>query len=129
MSAMLRNLLGLLLAVAALFAGGAAMGWPGVLLVLTVIVFLLALQFTQVMRLMRRVGSAPLGQTPSCLMLQSRLHAGLPLMKVLELAGSLGEAVEGETGSYRWRDPGGDQLLARFDASSRLLAWQFSRAS
>jgi Flp pilus assembly protein TadB len=125
----LKNLGFALLAVAALFAGGWAMGWPGVILVLSVLVFLLMLQFTKIMRTMKRMGAAPIGQTGSCLMLNSRLHAGLPLLQVLELAGSLGEPVEGEKDRYRWRDPGGDTLLLRFDARSRLLDWTFSRAS
>lgn len=121
-----KNLLGALLALAALLAGGFAMGWPGVLLALTVIVFLLMLQFTKLMRTMKRMGAAPVGRTPSCLMLNSRLHEGLSLLQVLELAGSLGEAIDG---GYRWVDEGGDEIRMRFDAASRLLAWQFTRAS
>lgn len=115
-----------LLALAALFAGGWALGWPGVLMALTVIVFLLMLQFTKLMRTMKRVGAMPVGRTPSCLMLNSRLHAGLPLLQVLELAGSLGESVDG---AYRWTDEAGDEIRLRFDARSRLLEWQFVRAS
>jgi len=122
----MRNALFALLALGALIAGGWALGWPGVLMALTVIVFLLALQFTKLMRTMRRMQAAPLGQTPSCLMLNARLHPGLPLLQVLELAGSLGEAIDG---GYRWVDAGGDELRLRFDGSSRLLDWQFTRAS
>lgn len=122
----MRQALGAVLALAALLAGGWAMGWPGVILALSAIVLLLMLQFTKLMRTMRRVGQQPLGLTPSCLMVNARLHAGLPLVQVLELTGSLGESVDGR---YRWRDPGGDELLLRFDKSSRLQDWNFSRAS
>lgn len=115
-----------LLALAALLAGGWAMGWAGVLLALSLIVMLLMLQFTRLMRTMRRMNAAPLGQTASCLMLNSRLHAGLPLLQVLDLAGALGEQLED---SYRWIDAGGDQLLACFDPAGRLLRWQLTRAS
>lgn len=115
-----------LLALAALFAGGWALGWPGVLMALTVIVFLLMLQLTKLMRTMKRVGATPVGRTPSCLMLNSRLHAGLPLLQVLEMAGSLGESVDG---GYRWVDEAGDEIRLRFDARSRLVEWQFVRAS
>ena len=115
-----------LLALAALLAGGWAMGWQGVLLVLSAVVLLLMLQFTKLMRTMKRVGAVPVGRTPSCLMLNSRLHPGLPLLQVLELAGSLGESVDG---GYRWVDEGGDEIRLRFDARSRLLDWQFTRAS
>ena len=123
---MMRNALFALLALAALVAGGWALGWQGVLMVLTLIVFLLMLQFTKLMRTMKRVGATPVGRTPSCLMLNSRLHPGLPLLQVLELAGSLGEAVDD---GYRWVDEGGDEIRLRFDAASRLLTWQFTRAS
>jgi hypothetical protein len=116
-----------LAALAALLAGGWAMGWQGVLLVLSALVFVLLLQFTQLMRLMKRMSKAPLGITGSCVMLNSRLHADLPLTKVLMLAGSLGEK-DGD--GYRWRDPGGDTLHLRFDKrSSRLLDWTLTRAS
>ena len=132
----MKNMLFALLALAALMAGGWAMGWQGVLLVLTVLIFLLLLQFTQLMRLMKRLQAAPLGLTGSCVMLQSKLHAGQPLSKVLALAGSLGEK-EAEQGAdtpgamrYRWRDAGGDSLHLRFHArSSRLLDWTLVRAS
>ena len=122
----LHTLLGALLAIAALLAGGWAMGWQGVLIALSAIVLLLMLQFTKLMRTMKRMSAAPLGRTPSCLMLNARLHAGMPLQQVLELAGSLGEQVQG---AYRWVDAGGDELLLRFDAASRLQEWQFTRAS
>lgn len=128
---MKKNLVFALLALVALLAGGWAMGWQGVLLVMSVLVFLLLLQFTQLMRLMRRMSAAPLGLTPSCVMLNSRLHAGLPLTRVLALAGSLGEK-DAEAGDhcYRWRDPAGDVLRLRFDkASSRLVEWNLQRAS
>jgi hypothetical protein len=122
----MNRLLGAALALALMVASGWAMGWPGVLLALTAILFLLLLQFTQLMRTMRRMSAAPVGTTPSCVMLHARLHQGLPLLKVLELAGSLGEAHDG---GYRWRDAAGDSLLLRFDAASKLQDWQLQRAS
>lgn len=122
----MRNATFALLALAALVAGGWALGWQGVLMVLSVVILLLLIQFTKLMRTMNRVGAAPVGQTPSCLMLNSRLHAGLPLLQVLDLAGSLGEK---DDSVYRWRDPGGDEIRLRFDAASRLVDWTFTRAS
>ncbi len=122
----MRNAAFALLALVALLLGGWLLGWPGVLLALSVIVFLLMLQFTKLMRTMKRMQAAPLGRTASCLMLNSRLHPGLPLLQVLELAGSLGESADG---GYRWVDEAGDEIRLRFDRSSRLLDWQFTRAS
>ncbi len=124
---MKRQALGALLALAALFAGGLSMGWPGVLLALSAIVFLLMLQFTRLMRTMKRMSAAPLGRTGSCVMLHARLQQGLPLLKVLELAGSLGD--KQPDGSYRWTDAAGDELRLQFDTDSLLQRWTLQRAS
>ncbi len=118
-----------LLALAALVAGGWAMGWQGVVLVLTVLVFLLLLQFSKLMKVMRQAGSAPIGQVANALMFHSRLQPGPALVDVLALAGSLGEAVPDEPNCYRWCDASGDEVRLRFDAGSRLLGATLQRAS
>lgn len=118
-----------LLALAALVAGGWAMGWQGVVLVLTVLVFLLLLQFSKLMKVMRQAGSAPIGQVANAVMFHSRLQPGQALVDVLALAGSLGEAVPEQVHTYRWRDAAGDEVHLRFDAGSRLLEATLQRAS
>jgi hypothetical protein len=118
--------LGAAIALTALLAGGWAMGWPGVLLALTAIVFLLMLQFSKVLRTLRRMNTAPVGRTGSCVMLHARLHKGMPLLAATELAGSLGQPLDG---AYRWTDAAGDSVLLRFDAASRLESFALTRAS
>ncbi len=125
----MKGLLTAALALVALVAGGWAMGWQGVVLVLTVLVFLLLLQFSKLMRVMRQAGSAHIGQVPNAVMFHSRLQPGQALVDVLALAGSLGEALPNQANAYRWRDAAGDEVRLRFDAASRLLDASLHRAS
>lgn len=120
--------LGWALVVAALIAGYAAYGLPGVALAATVIVFWLLLQFSRTLRVMRRAGLAPVGTVASAVMLGARLQAGMTMLQVLPLAGSLGRVMgspDGET--YLWVDAGGAALRAEFRAG-RLQRWSVERA-
>lgn len=122
-----RPVVGWALAAAALVTGYLVYGWPGVLLAATLTVFWLLLQFSRAMRVMRRAGSAPLGQVGSAVMLNAKLRAGMTMLEVLPLAGSLGIAVgDAEAETYRWRDGGGGGVRASF-RDGRLRAWQLER--
>lgn len=115
------------LAVAAIGAGYASYGWPGVALAGTVIVFWLLLDFSRAMRAMRRAGAAPKGSVASAVMLSARLRPGMTMLEVLPLAGSLGEALDAGAGErYRWTDAGGIRVLAAFEAG-RLRSWSLER--
>ncbi len=98
------------LAVAAVAAGHAAYGWPGVALALSVVVFWLLLQFSRALRVMRKAAANPIGHTPSAVMLQARLHPGMRLLQVLALTRSLGEKTGDAPEAYVWRDAGGDAV-------------------
>lgn len=119
--------LGIPLALAALFGGGWLLGGKGVVLALTAIVFWLLLQFSRLMRLMQRAGSAPLGRVESAVMLQAKLREGMKLAELLAVSGSLGERVEGQSGCYRWRDAGGAWLDVQLERG-RVRRWQLQRA-
>lgn len=121
--------LGALLALACLFAGGAVYGWKGVVFALSAILLLLLLQFTKLMRVMGSASRAPVGRLGNALVVEVRLKAGMPLVDVLALTGSLGEAVEGRPQAYAWVDQGGDRLTLQFSPASRLLSWTLQRAS
>jgi hypothetical protein len=117
-------ILGWALAVAALLAGWAAYGAPGVALAVTVIVFWLLLQFNRAVRVMQRAGTAPKGRVDSAVMLHAKLRAGMTLMEVLPLAGSLGEVVgEPAAETFCWCDASGRRLDAQF-SNGRLVSWQ-----
>lgn len=99
---------GILLALAAVVAGVSLYGWKGAILALSVVVFWLLLQFSQLMRVMRTANGSPLGHVSSAIMLQSRLQPGMKLVALIKLARSLGVKVGPDT--YRWTDAGGDAV-------------------
>jgi hypothetical protein len=81
------------------------------------------------MTVMQRAARRPIGHVDSAVMLNSRLHAGLPLVNVIGLARALGQQLspQGEQPEvYRWTDPGGSSVQARF-ANGKLLDWGLKR--
>ncbi|MCE4557358.1 hypothetical protein [Pelomonas cellulosilytica] len=113
------------LALASLLVGGALLGWQGAIFATTGIVFWLLLQITRLMRIMKLAGSAPLGSVANAVMLGSQLHAGMKLVDLIALAGSLGVKQAPET--FLWRDAGGDavEVVLR---KGRLADWRLIRA-
>ncbi len=113
------------LALAALVVGGALLGWQGVIFAMTGIVFWLLLQMSRLMRVMKLAGAAPMGSVANAVMLGSKLHAGMKLVDLITLAGSLGVKQAPET--YRWQDAGGDavEVVLR---KGRLVEWRLVRA-
>ncbi|HEV6966960.1 hypothetical protein [Roseateles sp.] len=113
------------LALAALVAGGLLLGWQGVIFAMTGIVFWLLLQMSRLMRVMKLAGAAPMGSVANAVMLGSKLHAGMKLVDLITLAGSLGVKQAPET--YRWQDAGGDavEVVLR---KGRLVEWRLVRA-
>jgi len=118
--------IGSTLALAALVMGGVLMGWQGVILALTVIVFWLLLQFSRLMRVMQAANGAPVGRIDSAVMLQSRLREGMKLMEVLPLTRSLGDKVEGREEAWAWTDAGGIRLELQF-SQGVLQQWTLRR--
>jgi hypothetical protein len=117
---------GSVLALAALLGGGVLLGWQGVMLALTVIVFWLLLQFSRLMRVMQMANAAPVGRIDSAVMLQSRLREGMKLMEVLPLTRSLGAKVEGRDDTWAWTDAGGIRLELQFRKGA-LQQWELQR--
>lgn len=115
---------------AALAAGWYAYGWQGLVLAVTVITFWMLLQFSRVMRVMRRAGNAPVGSVRSAVTLHSKLREGMTLMQVLALTGSLGERVEppaeGADESWRWRDEGDVAVTVQL-RDGRTRSWALVR--
>lgn len=119
--------LGWALAVVAVALGYWQWGWPGVALSLTLIVFWMLLQFSRTLRIMGKAGEAPMGSTRNAVMLQSRLRAGLVLLEVLPLTGSLGVKTNDEPETYCWTDAGGDSVTVVF-VRGKVESWQLVRA-
>jgi hypothetical protein len=117
------------IAAALLFWGHRQFGWAGVAAVTGGLLMWLLLHFTRLLAVMRRAAQRPIGHVDSAVMLNARLQAGMPLVGVTGLARALGERVsaEGEAPEvYRWTDPGGASVLARF-AGGRLQDWGLRR--
>jgi hypothetical protein len=117
------------LAVVGIALGYVQYGWPGVLLVLTVVVFWLLLQFSRATRALRAAASRPIGKVPSAVTLNSKLRSGLPLTQILVLTGSLGERVgeaEGSTERFAWHDESGAKVTVTL-VGGRLTQWQLDR--
>lgn len=125
----IRRLAVAVIAAALLLWGHRQFGWPGVAAVAGGLLMWLLLHFTRLMAVMRRAAQRPIGHVDSAVMLNARLHAGLPLVGVVGLARALGElrSPEGEQPEvYRWTDPGGASVQARF-ANGKLLDWGLKR--
>jgi hypothetical protein len=109
-------------------------GWQGALFALSFGSFLLLMQFSRTLRVLRDASRAPIGHVGSAVMLNSRLRPGMRLADVLRLTGSLGEAlVRAEptaavnvNESFRWRDPGGITVDVEL-AGGRVVSWSMQR--
>ncbi len=119
--------LGWSLAVLAVAIGYLRMGWQGVLLAVTVIVFWLLLQFGRALRAMRDAAAQPVGSTASAVMLHAALRPGMRLLQILPLAGSLGQKVSDDPETFVWTDAGGDRVRVQL-RGGRTLAVQLERA-
>ena len=78
---------------------------------------------------MKRAADRPVGYVGSAVMLNAKLQAGQPLLKVLALTRALGERLTepgADPETYRWRDAGGSQVTAEFKGG-RLTHWQLER--
>lgn len=117
--------IGVGLALAALILGGALLGWQGVIFATTGIIFWLLLQISRLMRVMKKAGAAPLGSVANAVMLNSKLHAGMKLVDLITLAGSLGVKQAPET--FVWRDAGGDAVEVKL-VKGKLVEWRLMRA-
>jgi hypothetical protein len=142
------------LALAGIVAGTTMYGWQGLVLASTIVAFWLILQFGQVMRVMRRASSSPVGHVDSAVMLHSKLHRGMRLLDVVKLTRSLGRKAGGPPpgrsqggpapsgGSERsarggtstsngaevftWSDQAGNHVTATF-AGGHLRSWKLER--
>ena len=119
-------MLGWGLAAVALAAGWKAYGWPGLALALTVIVFWLLLQFNRAIRVMKNAGSSPIGHVDSAVMLNAKLRAGMPMIKVVTITRSLGHRVAENSETYIWSDAGGCDVVVTFD-KGRTQSWMLNR--
>ena len=117
--------IGVGLALAGLILGGVLLGWQGVIFATTGIIFWLLLQISRLMRVMKTAGAAPMGSVANAVMLNSKLHAGMKLVDLITLTGSLGIKQAPET--FVWRDGGGDAVEVVL-TKGKLAEWRLIRS-
>ncbi|CAM5779791.1 glycerate kinase [Ottowia pentelensis] len=124
-----RRLFAILLAVALGAGAWRAGGWSGLALMGSALVLWALLYYNQIMTVMRRAADRPVGYVGSAVMLNAKLQAGQPLLKVLAMTRALGQPLT-EVGVdpevYRWTDPGGSFVTAEF-RGGKLLQWKLER--
>lgn len=118
--------LGWVLMVAAVAVGGWVYGWQGVVMVISVGVFWLLLQFNRSLRVLKNAGHAPVGMVPSGVMLNARLRPGMTMLQIVGLTRSLGRQPAGTADTWIWTDEGGATVTLVMNGS-RLESWRLTR--
>ena len=124
-----KKLLVPLLALLATVSGFLSYGWPGVALVAGGLVMWLLLHFTRMLQVLKRAANRPVGHVDSAVMLNAKLHAGLPLLHVVALTRSLGspESPKGvQPEHFRWTDASQSCVLCVFK-DGKLQRWELTR--
>lgn len=106
-----------------------AYGWAGVAVAAGGVVMWMLLHFTRLMHVLKQAADRPVGYVASAVMLNAKLQAGMPLLKVIALTRALGEqrsAPEAQPEVFRWSDTGGSQVTCEF-VNGRLAAWSLER--
>lgn len=111
---------------AAFVVGWIAWGWRGLVLVVTVVVFWLLLQFSRSLRVLRDAGGQPVGHVDSAVMLHSRLRRGMTLMQVVTMTRSLGRKLGDAPERWGWSDAGGAQVSIELHRG-KVQAWTLQR--
>lgn len=122
----IQRLLNGALAGTALFAGWGMLGWPGLVLAITVIAFWMVLQFNRATRQMRNVADRPKGMVDSVITLQAKLGHGMTMEQVLEISQSLGQRLNDSGSEWMWRDSYGNQIIVTFRRGG-VVRWHASR--
>ena len=117
---------GWVMALVALAAGWRGYGWPGVALAFTVIVFWLLIQFNRSVKVMRNAASSPVGHIDSAVMLNAKLSAGLPMIRIVTLTKSLGKRMAEAPETWAWADASGSSVTIVFD-KGRCEHWALNR--
>ena len=119
-------ILGWAMALIALAAGWRGYGWPGIALAVSVIVFWLLVQFNRSVKVMRNAAGAPIGHIDSAVMLNAKLSAGLPMLRVVTLTRSLGRRMADQPETWAWADASGSEVTVVFD-KGRCKRWALTR--
>ena len=106
-----------------------AFQWAGIALAVGGVVMWVLLHVTRLMHVLKQAADRPVGHVASAVMLNAKLQAGMPLLKVLALTRALGElrsAPDAQPEVFRWGDTSGSHVTCEF-VNGRLTTWQMVR--
>lgn len=104
-------------------------GWPGVAVVITLVVFAGLLHFNRLMDVLRRAAGRPIGYVDSAVMLNAKLKPGMTLMHVVAMTRSLGQQLSEKNVQpevFRWHDGGESSVRCTF-VGGKLSHYELSR--
>jgi len=82
-------------------------GWPGIVAVVSVLVFGMLLHFTRMMAVLKRAANRPIGYVDSAVMLNAKLKPGATLLHVVAMTRALGllkSVKDAQPEVFEWKD-------------------------
>jgi hypothetical protein len=82
-------------------------GWPGIVAVVSVLVFGMLLHFTRMMAVLKRAANRPIGHVDSAVMLNAKLKPGATLLHVVAMTRALGllkSIKDAQPEVFEWKD-------------------------
>ena len=84
-------------------------GWQGIVVVVSVLVFGILLNFSRTLQVLKRAANRPVGFVDSAVMLNAKLKPGATLLHVVAMTRSLGllkSAKDAQPEIFEWKDGG-----------------------
>ena len=104
-------------------------GWPGVVVVVSVLVMWMLLHFTRMMQVLKRATGRPVGYVDSAVMLNAKLKPKASLMHVIAMTRALGELrspKDTQPEVFRWTD-GSDSYVDCTFSNGKLASHSLTR--
>ena len=115
--------------VALLVAAYFSYGWPGVVVVVSVLVMWMLLHFTRMMQVLKRATGRPVGYVDSAVMLNAKLKPKASLMHVIAMTRALGELrspKDAQPEIFRWTDSSASYVDCTF-VNGKLASYSLTR--
>ncbi len=116
-------------ALALLVAAYFSYGWPGVVVVVSVLVMWMLLHFTRMMQVLKRATGRPVGYVDSAVMLNAKLKPKASLLHVIAMTRALGELrspKDTQPEVFRWTD-GSDSYVDGTFVNGKLASHSLTR--
>ena len=116
-------------ALALIVAAYFSYGWPGVVVVVSVLVMWMLLHFTRMMQVLKRATNRPVGYVDSAVMLNAKLKPNASLMHVIAMTRALGQLRSPKNTQpeiFRWTD-GSDSYVDCTFVNGKLASHNLTR--